>query len=509
MINFNHFPPEDKDDLTERLPPIPPPLTDDTPTDAPLMSDLTDWIINQFGGYFSEIRLAMRYKASSIEAVAQVIGDMIVYLENAADRERWLVEYARNKVPLLQEALNNVQMVIDIAEEMERVPDDEPSLEVPGGPFVAQTAMSDGKEGVCEAQTVNAQSQDQHAGDHKNRSGDIAMLDAKESTRIPIARLMTDPSLCQEAQPVNENYEANMRSHTTDQTPYSKATRARLGPTHGHFSTTRILDWTESAGDLEKAGFTLAMEFIRRCDVSESVKDFAKHCLDKLHGEGWLGAEPRYDAGRRTFCPVKSVLLFRQKQLSVAHFLTIGDVLAGEEGIRINARCTRLLQIWHPLSFVDLTGDEQWPRRAITDTARGQDLLDQLAPSTQLKGTRKIFVEYINNDYPSPVKGRKMFTNYEEAWLAFVIDCQAGVPLTHYWPSDSRSVAEIEKKLTEDYFWNTLVPIIREEWSRSADVNALWNVVKAFAESREKKRRKSISESSFSEDDEAYEDYKF
>ena len=200
-------------------------------------------------------------------------------------------------------------------EEMERVPDEEPSLEFDGDFFDAVFARYDSEDGVCEAQAVNAQSQDQHAGDHKNRCGDIAMLDAEESTRTPIARLMTDPSLCQEAQPVNQIYEASMRSHTTDQTPYSKATRARLGPTHGHFSTGRILDWTESAGDLEKAGFTLAMEFIRRCDVSESVKDFAKHCLDKLHGEGWLGAEPRYDAGRKTFCPVKSVLLFRQKKL--------------------------------------------------------------------------------------------------------------------------------------------------------------------------------------------------
>jgi hypothetical protein len=50
--------------------------------------------------------------------------------------------------------------------------------------------------------------------------------------------------------------------------------------------------------------------------------------------------------------------------------------------------------------------------------AKGQDILNQLAPSDKQPAHRKVFVSYMSKNYPVLAEDRQVFKEFDEAWSA-------------------------------------------------------------------------------------------
>ncbi|KAH0030527.1 hypothetical protein KCU78_g3050, partial [Aureobasidium melanogenum] len=123
------------------------------------------------------------------------------------------------------------------------------------------------------------------------------------------------------------------------------------------------------------------------------------------------------------------------------------------------------------VSAADLAARAHFERRRgiFTTTAKGQDILNKLAPSDKSPAQRKVFVKYMSNSYPVLAETRQTFKNFDPAWNALVADCKQDRPMNTYTPSNFAIAREIKKKLNYDFFYDVLVPAIHREWDENFD----------------------------------------
>ncbi|KAH0280934.1 hypothetical protein KCU91_g651, partial [Aureobasidium melanogenum] len=292
---------------------------------------------------------------------------------------------------------------------------------------------------------------------------------------------------------IKEYREEMANSDTKVKSTWSNTLHEGLGVAQGDFTSTATLDFVKSkamTGDQRKI-LAQIQQSCNKYDDVESMKLYLQNLVTAAFRTPNPGSQITYKLNRSRWVVTGSIGVYKDRELSMAHALTIVYRKHGQAAMNEAARAFALFEIWAPdCSEKEVGGLKTYPIDHYS--LKGGQIATAMWPETV-----KDKASHVRRAQPSDEElANKSDAEVSKSWGPVHMDMVAKVMQKERMPGEYPAVTtrhddttqeldKVDKMLTGEFFSDTIVPALKSVWpGELIDVEALWDAVMTDGQAR-------------------------